>query len=1492
MFMSRKNIIYNSLKMIILSGLLYAVPSGVQATHIVGSDMTFTCNAKEWFEINLTVRRDCINGDEEAVFDDPAFVGIYDAYGTPLNWLGSLGLVKMDLVSVETIPVDQLGACAGDAQNICVSEARYVGQVFLPFREKGYILGYQRCCRNVTLSNIVNPLETGTTSFVCITEESLNTCNSSPVFGDWPEVVICAGEPLVFDASANDANGDSLVYKLYTPHSGASLATPQPIPPAGPPYDTVVYAPGFSLNNQLGSGTPLSIDPATGVLTATPGAIGQFLVGILVEEWRDGQEISKTRRNFEYNVVICDATGEISFESIDLDCDDNTIEFTNTSTDLERSFRWNFNYPGDDPSFISTEVSPEFTFPGPGTYQVQLTSEGGQPTCNTEFIKTVRIIDSQLTASCEVDLGECEDDERSVTITATSTEGDPDFQVQSNTITVTVNGTSMTYEDVASFELACTDTATVTIVTRSTSGCEAMTTKSVPSRDNPGGGGSGKSIEFISNPIPLCPGDSTRIVANPNPLCTYVWSPMEGLNLDVPSDPIAFPSQTTLYYVTVSNGDTSIMDSVLVEVIDRRLDLSIVNNTGICDDFATLSVTSNERDTEGVTFEWSTDPDFTTIVATGSDVQIPIVGTTFYVRGVGPGICGSNVPIVTVPAGVHGITASFSPIDGCTSNTGTVSLVSQDPSLTFTTQWEPTPNITSSLDQADIEIIALDGQTSIPLTYSVTDTNGCTKTETINVPVLDSGGLLNLGILNDGSSCGDTAHLTAIINSQVSGNLVLDWATDPNFTNVVASGQSVQIPISGPTTIYLRGGGQEFCGSNVPSISLNEDATGFSADFTPINTCANNNGTVSIVSDDPNQVFTVVWEQSDNITSALDAATVDIVALEGETEVTLSYTVTSSDGCSGSASVTIPVVEDFTVSVSGGSSVCVTSTAFYASSNLDPQFVSYEWSLDPEFSSIISISDTLEVDLPDGTEVYLRGRSDAGCISNVASGTISTEAGQVGVTAPRRICIGDTAMVSLDLPPSDNLMVTWNASTSIISSLDGPEVTIIGTASTGSIVLGYTATNEDSCVITGEVIIPNSTIINPNPDPQIQCGTHGVQFVIDPIYEDGDVFWDFGNLDGQDITSTEANPLIDFGMAGVFNGTLSSTMETCNFDPFQVFFEVPVILEISSDQDEEQLICEGDSMVTIGATSNGSVIVWTDQDGNLLTTGDSVTVDVRDISGVTGTVTDAFGCTATLDFTTGFYEFDINLDIPVEPVCGGKEISVSVSNNNSDSLIYLWVSESGIASGANTATPEIIPGQAEDLVLIVTNEIGCTMEFPAPVFGGGEFSVSIEADPDRPIVRGESVTLTVVTDAVNPTFMWSNGETTQSITVSPEETTTYTVVCVDENGCPVEASHTVEVIDPPCDESGIFIPDAFSPNNDTSNDLLFVRGNGIESLDFQVLDRWGKEVFRTTDQNEGWNGRHRQNGKELSPDVYAYCVKVTCFDGTEFIKAGNVSLLR
>ena len=88
------------------------------------------------------------------------------------------------------------------------------------------------------------------------------------------------------------------------------------------------------------------------------------------------------------------------------------------------------------------------------------------------------------------------------------------------------------------------------------------------------------------------------------------------------------------------------------------------------------------------------------------------------------------------------------------------------------------------------------------------------------------------------------------------------------------------------------------------------------------------------------------------------------------------------------------------------------------------------------------------------------------------------------------------------------------------------------------------------------------------------------------------------------------------------------------------------------------------------------------------------------------------------------------------------------------------------------------------------------------------------------------------------------------------------------------------------------MPRAFTPNEDGNNDELLVRSDGeLDAIDFQVLDRWGNEVFRTTNQATGWNGRHEQTGDELSPGIFAFCLQVTC-DGVDMVQHGSVALIR
>jgi len=83
------------------------------------------------------------------------------------------------------------------------------------------------------------------------------------------------------------------------------------------------------------------------------------------------------------------------------------------------------------------------------------------------------------------------------------------------------------------------------------------------------------------------------------------------------------------------------------------------------------------------------------------------------------------------------------------------------------------------------------------------------------------------------------------------------------------------------------------------------------------------------------------------------------------------------------------------------------------------------------------------------------------------------------------------------------------------------------------------------------------------------------------------------------------------------------------------------------------------------------------------------------------------------------------------------------------------------------------------------------------------------------------------------------------------------------------------------------IPNAFTPNNDTVNDIFRVKDYDDVKL-FQVFSRWGQLVFEST-TNEGWDGRYE--GKPSPSDVYVYYI-ILDVDGTEEVLKGDVTLIR
>jgi len=370
----------------------FLLPTSVWSTHIVGGSISYKCLGNDQYEVRLTVRRDCILGADDAPFDDPASVGIFGIDGSLLTQFGNNGELLLNFQDDETLNNEINQVCYSDKSSICVHITEYVGTITLPQNNRGYTLSYQRCCRNSSLNNVADPLNTGMTLFIELSPEALAVCNNSPRFDLRPDIFICAGEQLNFSGSATDEEGDLIVYSLCTPIAGATRDAPKPQPPSSPPYDEIEWVQGFGLDNLIG-GDPIQINTADGMLQGTPGLVGQYIVGLCIEEFRNGTLLSRTHREFQYNVVNCDENQVVADFNVQQDeCGLENIRFENESSE-DSSYEWFFDYPSSDPAFISNEANPTFTYPAPGRYSIRLIATNVNTNCQAIIDKDITISD-------------------------------------------------------------------------------------------------------------------------------------------------------------------------------------------------------------------------------------------------------------------------------------------------------------------------------------------------------------------------------------------------------------------------------------------------------------------------------------------------------------------------------------------------------------------------------------------------------------------------------------------------------------------------------------------------------------------------------------------------------------------------------------------------------------------------------------------------------------------------------------------------------------------------------------------------------------------------------------------------------------------------------------------------------------------------------------------------------------------------------------------
>jgi len=729
----------------------------------------------------MTVYRDCING--VPYFDNPVSIGIFDINNNLLQDR------RVFLISDDTLPGVVRDPCFVVPPVACVHRATYVDTVNLPFITGGYQFSYQRCCRNGTILNIVAPDSTGMTLYSTISEEGLLGCNNSAFFINWPPIYICAGVPIVFDHSTFDADGDSVVYKMCAPFDGAESTgnyncVPQPCgvrpqPPFNPLYDSVQWvSPPFSAHNMLGGTAPLTIDPVTGLLTGTPCCIGQYVVGVCAEEYRNGVLISTTKRDFQYNIGTCQLINNASFFTPQIVCTNDVfqVSFNNLSSGATAYF-WDF---GDLTTTLdtSTLAGPVYVYPDTGTYTIMLVVGPGTFCADTSF-QEINLQYESLNVDFTLEYETCSD---SILI---------DFiDISTDSISIITdwwwdfgNGDTSNVQ-YPTIEYDTAGTYIIQLVVTAANGC-MDTTDAVITFGNP-------SINTLDSFLRCVTDPPVQLNPNGDPIYDYQWTPATGLNDPTLANPEASPSTTTTYNVAVSTFnlfDTCTIYKDVTVVVPPPVLVDAGPDASVCQNFYQLNATAQNA----TTIIWSDQPTFSIVLnPTGSPaIQVPLVdgSNAFFVKAIDAYGCEITDQIfIDFPeVNILGDTALV-----CIGNEAQLTVTNLDPADQLTYVWTPNTGIISGQGTETITIA--------PTSYAeywVTATNqaGCVDSALFVVDV--SGLTPPLSVTADRTLIypGETVQL----NGTADPNYNYTWVPDPSL-----SATNISDPTANPlvTTTY------------------------------------------------------------------------------------------------------------------------------------------------------------------------------------------------------------------------------------------------------------------------------------------------------------------------------------------------------------------------------------------------------------------------------------------------------------------------------------------------------------------------------------------------------------------------------------------------------------------------------------------------------------------------------------------------------------------
>ncbi|MEM9819679.1 MAG: DUF642 domain-containing protein [Bacteroidota bacterium] len=334
----------------------------------------------------------------------------------------------------------------------------------------------------------------------------------------------------------------------------------------------------------------------------------------------------------------------------------------------------------------------------------------------------------------------------------------------------------------------------------------------------------------------------------------------------------------------------------------------------------------------------------------------------------------------------------------------------------------------------------------------------------------------------------------------------------------------------------------------------------------------------------------------------------------------------------------------------------------------------------------------------------------------------------------------------------------------------------------------------------------------------------------------------------------------------------------------------------------DQLDCTVNEVVLDASNSSSGAqftYQWSDAFGNLLSSQTSTVVGAAGNYQFTiiNTTNQCVETTQVAVSENSNLPNDALLDISPPTCFGDNDASIEVIEVLGGTAPFVYCIDGGPYTGVDQFT-SLSEGSYS---ICLQDAVGCTWDTLITIQEPPALQLDLGLDVQ--IQLGDSTQLTAsfnIPQSNVDTLIWTpaallncDNEDCYQPTTNIVDAAVFEALLIDIDGCVADASVQVDVIK----DRLIYIPSAFSPNDDQNNDLFMIHGGiGVEQVNvFRVYNRWGEQVFGATnfrpdDPVYGWDGTFR--GQPLNPAVFVYYAEVEFEDGHKELFKGDVTLLK